>query len=318
MLCSSLLSLDCVSFYRHLQSVHASSAPTPGSTRQTQAPWLFLDAAHTIFTLAKKRVYSGELGKLKEGADVEIPTKLVLKLEEQPKWSVLAGVLQEIELDISTNLMSMGNSNGVTLVMCSGQETCRQIREYLQTMDERLPDGEYDSGEEDQAEPRPSAAILLRKKIRSYFFWKRDFAKASNLLFPDRTGAQQPAVMRGVDLQSRRAPPNKRRRVRGGGSVAVGPSRVSGGAIVISDDNPNQVAQLLQAQPTEVELVKEQIPRDPMENLEDYYELFDLKNLVVVHPYDGDNDEHLLEELRPRFVIMYDPDAAFIRRVEVK
>lgn len=304
-----------MSFYRHLQSVHASSAPTPGSTRQTQAPWLFLDAAHTLFTLAKRRVYTGDLAE-KEGADVEIPARLALKLEEQPKWSVLTEVLQEIELDISANLVPMGNSNGVTLIMCSGQETSRQIREYLQTMDEHLPEGEYDSDEKDQAESRPSAATLLRKKLRSYFFWKKGFKKASNVLFPDLTGAQQ----RGIDLQHRRAPPNKRRRVRGGGSVAVGPSRVSGGAIVISDDNPNQVAQLLQGiQPTEVEQhATEQISRDPMEDLDDYYELFDLQSLVVVHPYDGDNDEHLLEELRPRFVVMYDPDTAFIRRVEVK
>lgn len=28
-------------------------------------------------------------------------------------------------------------------------------------------------------------------------------------------------------------------------------------------------------------------------------------------------DEHVLEELRPRYIIMYEPDAAFIRRVEV-
>lgn len=272
-----------------------------------------------MFTLAKSRVYAGDLAKKKQGADVDIPATLALRLEEQPKWSVLAEVLQEIELDISSNLVPMGNSNGVTLIMCSGQETSRQIREYLQTMDENLPEGEYDSDEEDQAKPHPSATILLRKKFQSYCFWRRDFTRASNVFFPEQAGAQQSAAMRGIDLQARRAPPNKRRRIRGGGSVAVGPSRASGGAIVISDDNPNQVAQLLQGiQSTEFEQnVREQISRDPMENLDDYYELFDLKDLVIVHPYDGDNNEHLLEELRPRFVIMYDPDTAFIRQVEV-
>ena len=42
-----------------------------------------------------------------------------------------------------------------------------------------------------------------------------------------------------------------------------------------------------------------------------------MRDLIVIHPYDGDQDEHVLEEIRPRTVIMYEPDAAFIRRVEV-
>jgi DNA excision repair protein ERCC-4 len=51
--------------------------------------------------------------------------------------------------------------------------------------------------------------------------------------------------------------------------------------------------------------------------MEDYYELYDMKDLVLIHPYDGDMDDHLLEEVKPRYVIMYEPDAAFIRRIEV-
>lgn len=51
--------------------------------------------------------------------------------------------------------------------------------------------------------------------------------------------------------------------------------------------------------------------------MEDYYELYDMNDLVMIHPYDGDMDERILEEARPRYIIMYEPDAAFIRRVEV-
>lgn len=42
-----------------------------------------------------------------------------------------------------------------------------------------------------------------------------------------------------------------------------------------------------------------------------------MENLVVVRSYRGDQDDKVLQELRPRFVIMYDPDSAFVRRVEV-
>ena len=42
-----------------------------------------------------------------------------------------------------------------------------------------------------------------------------------------------------------------------------------------------------------------------------------MENLVVVRSYKGDQDDTVLQELRPRFFIMYDPDPAFVRRIEV-
>jgi DNA excision repair protein ERCC-4 len=53
------------------------------------------------------------------------------------------------------------------------------------------------------------------------------------------------------------------------------------------------------------------------DNWDDYFELYDNENVVVVVPYDGDMDDRVLEEMKPRFVIMYEPNPAFIRRVEV-
>lgn len=42
------------------------------------------------------------------------------------------------------------------------------------------------------------------------------------------------------------------------------------------------------------------------------------EEVVIVRPYGGDDDELVLAELRPRFVVMYDPDPAFVRRIEVR
>jgi DNA excision repair protein ERCC-4 len=53
---------------------------------------------------------------------------------------------------------------------------------------------------------------------------------------------------------------------------------------------------------------------------QDYDEFFGLlapEEVVIVRPYGGDDDELVLAELRPRFVVMYDPDPAFVRRIEV-
>ena len=42
-----------------------------------------------------------------------------------------------------------------------------------------------------------------------------------------------------------------------------------------------------------------------------------MENLVVVRAYGGDDDDKSLQELRPRFIVMYDPEPSFVRRVEV-
>lgn len=315
----ALLTYDCVSFYRHLETILAINAPPPGSTRQSQSPWLFLDAAHTIFSLAKRRVYTGTVDDSSIGnTGGNIPQGLVSRLEEQPKWAILAEVLEEIERDLYFNPTPRDNSNGTTLIMCREPETCRQIREYLQTMHDKLPTGQGED-EEDQDANVPSAAIMMRRKLRSYLAWKGDFAKMSAMIFAEnqKTGGSE-GQKRGSESYRGRAPPNKRRRVRGGSSTASGPSRGASGAVQVSNEATHTAQLLAGVKLTDAEQrMKQEVGVDPMENLEDYFELYEMSDLIVVHPYDGDVDEHILEELKPRFVIMYDPDSAFIRRVEV-
>jgi DNA excision repair protein ERCC-4 len=53
------------------------------------------------------------------------------------------------------------------------------------------------------------------------------------------------------------------------------------------------------------------------DDADDYFELYDNDDVVVVIPYDGDMDDRVLDEMRPRFVVMYEPNPSFIRRVEV-
>ncbi|CAD6905668.1 unnamed protein product [Tilletia controversa] len=60
-------------------------------------------------------------------------------------------------------------------------------------------------------------------------------------------------------------------------------------------------------------------PADRIDEVEfdAFFGMLNMENLVVVRVYRGDEDDKALQELRPRFVIMYDADLAFIRRVEV-
>ena len=241
-------------------------------------------------------------------------------LEEQPKWAVLADVLEEIERDSYFNPMIRDDSNGTILIMCSDQGTCRQIREYLQNMYVRSH--QVDNNEEnqnDESELKPSAMFMMRRKLRNYLKWKKEFAKISTSLFDENQKVLEGFTdQRGASLNKGKGPPNKRRRVRGGSSAAGGGRPVSG-SLQVAEDKASQVADLLaDVEPTEADsMQKEEIEVDSLENMEDYFELYDMQDLVIIHPYDGDMDEHVLEEVRPRYVIMYEPDASFIRRVEV-
>jgi DNA excision repair protein ERCC-4 len=309
----TLLTYDAVSFNRHLDTILAAHSPPPGSTRQNQSPWLFLDAAHTIFATAKRRVYTG---KSQAGADgIE---SLQPVLEEQPKWAVLAEILDEIDRDLYFNPTVRDDSNGTILIMCTDTAQCRQLKEYLQNMHVRPDTGEVDDDEERDDEP--SANFMMRRKLRDYLKWKKEFATISAALFAENQNALSGATnQKGTNSFRGKAPANKRRRVRGGGNTGSGPSRAANGSILAAEDKPLEVATLIsEIQPTEAEAgQKEEIVADPLDDMEDYYQLYDTQDLVVIHAYDGDMDEHILEEVKPKYIIMYEPDTSFVRRIEV-
>lgn len=167
-----------MAFNRYLDTILAAHQPPPGSNRQNQSPWLFLEAANTIFESAKRRVYIGKMTE--DDASGALPDALRPILEEQPKWAVLADVLEEIERDNYFNPIVRDDSNGTILIMCSDQGTCRQLREYLQNMYANSPSGEdEDNNQETHFESKPSAMFMMRRKLRDYLNWKKDFAKVS-------------------------------------------------------------------------------------------------------------------------------------------
>lgn len=315
---SCLLTYDCVTFYQHLETILATHTPPPGLTRQSQSPWLFLDAAHTIFSLAKRRVYVGK-AEGKPNVSREIPAGLEPVLEELPKWSLLTEVLEEIEKEGYFN-PAPDRSYGSTLIMCNDESTCRQLREYLQTMNE-IPPEELE-GKQDGEIPK-YAAKMMRRKLKGYFSWKSDFVKFSSSLYAANQKGQNTSSGPGDQRSSGgsyrgRPPPNKRRRVRGGSSAAAAPTRGNAGAVQVTEEQSAQVAALLAGvQPTGEQGLGPDIVAETFDDLDEYYELYEMKDLVIIHPYDGDMDERLLDELRPRYVIMYEPDPAFIRRIEV-
>lgn len=317
----ALLTYDAVSFNKYLDTILAAHQPPPGSNRQNQSPWLFLDAANTIFETAKRRVYTGNPmhGDLLEAPGI-LTDSLRPVLEEQPKWALLAEILEEIDRDAYFNPGVRDDSNGTILVMCSDQATCRQLREYLQNMYIRPQQATEDSQPDGCTEAKASAIFMMRRKLRNYLNWKKDFARVSASLFTENQKVLDGFTdQRGTNGYRGKGPPNKRRRVRGGSSTAAGGGRPVNSSLQMVEERDSQVATLLaDIQSAETDAAqKDEVTVDSLDDVEDYFELYEMNDLVVVHPYDGDMDEHVLEEVRPRYVIMYEPDAAFIRRIEV-
>lgn len=310
----------------------AHSAP-PGSTKLNYSPWLFLDAAHILFQTAKSRVYRKKPSKSQpsEPSSIGLPDTLEPSLEEQPKWNVLAEILVEIEQDMYSNPITQGDSNNSILIMCSDQQTCRQIREYLDTMHSRnhiIAEENPDNDEENGEENKPSGEFMMQRKLGAYIQWKRNLPKINDHLYgakpkqKEQTPQVRPPSNTFREYQSHgRAPPNKRRRIRGGSATASTLSRAPQGSVQVETGEP-QESTLLENAPELANSGEDQgqtdnAIADDLENMEDYYELYDMNDLLLVHAYGGDMDEHILEETRPRYIVMYEPDSAFIRRVEV-
>ncbi|KAK5073596.1 DNA repair protein RAD16 [Lithohypha guttulata] len=320
----ALLYYDCVSLLKYLDTILATHSPPPGSTRQNQSPWLFLDAADTIFRTAKDRVYSGTVKDKEALPSNSLPDTLSPVLEEQPKWALLSEILTEIETEHYFNPQLRDDSSNSTLIMCNDGRTCRQVREYLETMHVKPRPQDMNNGiaphQEEAENQKGSAEFMLRRKLREYLNWRKTFTTVSSQLFDANQKSINDIKNNGINPRlSNKPPPNKRRRMRGGGNI--GSLRRSGsGAVGQLDEKEAQVNVLLaELRPTEAETMQKDdvVIDDLVDAFEDHFELYEPADEIVVHPYSGDADDLLLEEVRPKYIVMLSPNTDFIRRVEV-
>ncbi|ORY94875.1 hypothetical protein BCR43DRAFT_442549 [Syncephalastrum racemosum] len=327
-----LTSYDCISFYSFLETVMATNTSRDGKqVRQSQ--WLFLDAADTAINTARKRFYFRKTDpEYKHEVEKEGQNKpdILLNMEEQPKWRLLREILAEIELDMQhTTAIFISCVGAPVLIMTNDKRTCSQLKHYMSQMSESDPGA--------STHTRPVLGHLAER----YFTWKRSMQKIQ------LASAQEAATMQSSNASSSTSstmtppgsismrgtqPLNKRRRVRGG-SVAAAASP-SGRMCLrtyacewLETTTVNLVLNFLLRLDAETEGQQDK----PMEGVgpqidtlvvesNDILPSFDLvpaERLVMIQQYDGDLDEQRLEDFQPRFIIMYDPDPAFVRRVEV-
>ncbi|EEB07471.2 DNA repair endonuclease XPF [Schizosaccharomyces japonicus yFS275] len=263
-LLTSLISYDCISFLKLLDTVILSAGGR--NPMQNQSPWLLLEPANTLINLARQRVYSVS----PTSPNVQVPV-----LEALPKWDILKTILDEIKQDASKTDVTPS-----TLIMCADDRTCFQIKDYLLSS----------SFDED------ASLKLMQRKLRDYLDWLQRYKKIKNELQIKGIPKQR---LESSNTFRKAVPPNKRRRVRGGSNATTRSTTP-----VEANDNIEPLFSLINSHVTTPETESSE---------SSYFNDFSLN----IKSYDGDYDDILLEELSPNYIIMYDADPAFIRRVEV-
>ncbi|KAK4688167.1 DNA excision repair protein ERCC-4, partial [Tremellales sp. Uapishka_1] len=304
-------------------------------------------------------------------------------LEEQPKWSLLARVLKEIEDTIARVSTSHADAPGTNtvLIMTTSDRTCLQIRQYLTTMERTNP---------------PFSATAGRKMMETLFLsnWQHE-KNGERLSNPSKmesfNGGDEVKVQKsGLEekaaaerLKKSRASYYKRRRQRGGLAGQMGrdkeleaaslshkeamllahsafggedlneendgqmqwalggsaltengfgaareqvahvpapPQRLGPTPGALSDPETSLLARagVVEEEDLDPEFVRFLTERGLMpEDWVSHYGLLAPEDTVIIRPYGGEDDDIMLQELRPRFVVMYEPNMAFIRRLEV-
>ncbi|KAJ7274649.1 hypothetical protein C8J57DRAFT_1312429 [Mycena rebaudengoi] len=285
---------------------------------------------------------TGEVG---EKRPKWLPHGLDPVLEELPKWALLAEVLQEAESDImameSLRRQPKTPGSNVVLVMASSTRTCTLLSEFLSSKDDSAPKG---------AQGRP----MLLRKLRLYLWWKRKLSERKNegkpgFGLPDSSGhggsnqgyermyGRKEGLSAALERKDREKAERaaSRRRVRGGAPAATaGPSTQPAAgtkpitALGTIRDEANNIADFWAAQSTEA--VDAALALDLNDGsllnfdsgefeaqFDEHFGLLVPQQTVLVRPYSDDTDDRMLAEIQPRFIVMYEPNMDFIRRIEV-
>ncbi|KAF8496589.1 hypothetical protein JB92DRAFT_3226350 [Gautieria morchelliformis] len=183
-----LLAYDPLAFHAYLETIVASNSSASSSiySQENQSLWLTMDAANTIFTVAKRRCYFNipvsttdrhhRATEAEQDAGWEnrnedrpwwLPEDISPILEEPPECNLLAMILHEIEEGINDKqVLFLQPGSDTVLVMSSSNRTCALLREYLDMLDLDAPKGE---------QGRP----MMKRRLRGYLGWKADLLHVS-------------------------------------------------------------------------------------------------------------------------------------------
>lgn len=337
-LLKDLVSVDSLTFYQEVQGIldmnMKNAKSSNGANTVSISPWLNLDESATIISLARERA----LGKIKVErrrylVDSEVEETMTLKedyaLEELPKWEQLGLLIDDILHEKSINQ----DKNGCILIMCSSAKSVQQIQLILQFMKK---DGD-----------RISFRGYMALKLQSYQTWREVSnlikqinkddqsdngpAKDNNTPSSEEEAEDDPELLNITKTFSRNGhPASKRRRTRGA-SAAARVTRLYSGSNAEKNNEAVEIDETI-VKKLEAEI---EVPSDSESEIEKevdnsggfFVPEYTTRQITLTHNetskqiiiqcYNDRTNDALLQELPLSYIIMYEPNLSFIRRVEI-
>ncbi|GLB36876.1 putative ERCC4 domain containing protein [Lyophyllum shimeji] len=287
--------------------------------------------------------HANDKGKQKETRPTWLPEGMEPVLEELPKWNLLAEILQEAEEEMLRHeslrkpITAPNIGSNTVLVMASSTRTCGVLTEFLSTIDHDAPNG-------------TKGRRMMLRKLRLYLWWKSKLAERkqdgkSHFALPDGPGRVgngfeklygegdniSEALKKKDKVRAERAA--SRRRVRGGAPAAVprdASSKNDSQASVMGEiqNEAETFAQYWESQGGGTSAESPLTLADDLTLLDfesgalesefdEHYGLLAPEQTVLVRAYSDDTDDRMLAEIQPKFIVMFEPNMEFIRRIEV-
>ncbi|KAI3406114.2 rad16 [Candida oxycetoniae] len=329
-LLSDLVTVDSVTFYQTIKGiVDANIKQQSGGLNRSMSPWLNLDESQTVISYAKDRA----MGHDNNGE---------YYLEELPKWDQLGLLIDDILHEQAVN--SDTSSYGPILIMCSSKKVAKQLRKLLLVM--KKIEGDTSS------RSRYDFRSYMVKRLQEYLSWKRvnELVKKINSDLNNESEKSHQEVGEGAEITmsktfSRNGQPiSKRRRTRGD-SISARVERLyslgninggdgDGGGNEDGDltkQEEERIKQLVDAdaneegkeeeEEEEEEGVEEEVEREhadtTLDDIQANFQFINSDSQIIIQVYNETYNASFLEELSPSFIIMYQPDLSFIRRIEI-
>ncbi|SCW04039.1 LAFE_0H04566g1_1 [Lachancea fermentati] len=313
----ALISYDAVDFYEIIKIILDANKPSV-TRKYSESPWLMAEESQAVISYAKKRVFDGN----------------EYELEELPKWEQLMAILEDISDERGNSVGSLGP----TLIMCSDDKTCKQLKQVLSYSDRKV-----------------GCRRHMMNKIRAYMHRREDLKKTTKEIQEEYENERINSELQVSRAFAKEEIESKRRRTRGAAAIAAvdrlkRASSSSGEDIEEmmslenidqelnmilegTSDEPSQFerSQYAESSNEEDELmlleesmkIEESLPSKDSKadqlahiNTEDY-QYVEREDQIIVEKFYNKSNDLLLQEIMPQYIIMYEPHLSFIRRVEV-
>lgn len=311
-----LISNDCVDFYEEIQL--SLDANKPSVTRKySESPWLMAEESQLIISYARKRIFFNDK----------------YCLEEAPKWDQLVMIMDDIYHE-----KLLHHNTGPTLVVCQDKSTVKQLSKILKL-----------------SKTKDGFRHYLMRKLEVYKQLREERKKLVNEVKKKEIETSEQELNVSATFAKKEITTN-RRRTRGASAVAAVERLRNSGVngeiehiiqeadfshelanqdlideeedadiIYLSDhEDDEQYENAARINETEQHLyhvldeeVYEKLKEENWKKRQDQFEFIDSSDQIIIERFCNINDEYFLQELRPSHIILYEPDLAFIRRVEI-